>query len=344
MPSFCRHNRLVQNCPICSREQAVEVRPIVSSSAPRSTLPREKRTARASVNRSSTSSSPAPPRGRSAGGMQVRRLVRGADDGFRSPLAPGLRSGSDAERLAVELAFAATRLKRLDEDPPGLYAELASAHPDVEELCWWAFLSAYLCPLESDNPFSAIEAARTPWRSPELPVLDLVALGPRSAHEPGRGTATLRAYRAWAERAGSQASALCGEPGWSAERRFERVFERLALPGFHRDARFDLLVTLGRLGLFDLRAGKLHFGGENEVTVAAKRALGIGDPLLLDRRAAQLAAACGLPTEALDLGFYNWGRGERATLGLGPESEPEPELVALARTGLGLSNPAASAG
>ena len=35
VPSFCRHNRLIQNCPICSREQAIELRPVVSSSAPR---------------------------------------------------------------------------------------------------------------------------------------------------------------------------------------------------------------------------------------------------------------------------------------------------------------------
>jgi hypothetical protein len=339
MPSFCRHNRLVQNCPICSREQEVEARPILSSSAPRSTLPRESGSQRTSSSRTSTTSPSKAPRARGGGGMRVRRLVRGADDGFRCAVAPGLKSGIDAERLADELAFAATRLRRLEEDPPGLYAELAAGGEDHEELCWLAFLIAYMCPLESNDPFSAIAAARTPWRSPEPPALDAVALGPRSAHEAGRGTATLSAYRAWAARSGSQSDGFRGEAGWSAERRFERVFERLALPGFHRDARFDLLVTLGQVGLFDLRASKLHFGGENEVTVAAKRALGIGDPLLLERRAAQLADVCGLPIEALDLGFFNWGRGERATLGLGPGAEPAPEFVSSARSGLGLSDP-----
>ncbi len=268
--------------------------------------------------------------------MRVRRLPRGADDGFRSAVAPGLKSGTDAERLADELAFAATRLKRLVEDPPGLYAELGAGQDDLEELSWLGFLIAYLCPLESDDPFRAIAAVRRPWSSPELPHLDDVALGPRAAHEPGRGTATLSAYRAWAARAGSQAIAFRGEAAWSAERRFERVFERLALPGLHRDARFDLLVTLGRLGLFDLQARKLHLGGENEVTVAAKRALGIGDPLLLERRAGQLAAECGLPIEALDVGLSNWGRGERATLGLGPAAEADPQFLASARAGLGL--------
>ena len=47
------------------------------------------------------------------------------------------------------------------------------------------------------------------------------------------------------ERAGSQAAAFTGETAWTPERRFARVFERMALPGLHRDARFDLLVTLG---------------------------------------------------------------------------------------------------
>jgi hypothetical protein len=270
--------------------------------------------------------------------MRVSRLARGADDGFRSSVAPGLKSGADAQRLADELAFAATRLTRLEADPPGLYAELAAGGEDIEELTWLGFLIAYLGPLETDDPFSTIAAVRTPWSSPELPQLDGAALGPRAAHEPARGTATLSAYRAWAARAGRQADAFRGEAAWSPERRFERVFERLALPGFHRDARFDLLVTLGRLGLYELCAGKLHLGGANEVTVAAKRALGIGDPLLLERRAAQLAAACGISLEALDLGFYNWDRGERATVGLGPGAEPDRALVASVRAGLGIAD------
>ena len=114
------------------------------------------------------------------------------------------------------------------------------------------------------------------------------------------------------------------------------MFERLALPGLHRDARFDLLVTLGRLGLYDLRAGGLRFGGGDEVTVAAKRLLGIGDPMLLERRAADLADACGVPLEALDLGFYNWGLGARATAGLGEDTEPDPDVLESAQHALGL--------
>ena len=41
MPTFCRHNRLLQNCTICAREQNFDARPVVSSSAPKSTQPRE---------------------------------------------------------------------------------------------------------------------------------------------------------------------------------------------------------------------------------------------------------------------------------------------------------------
>src|SRR5438445_489332 len=153
VPTFCRHNRLIQNCPICAREQSIEARPVVSSSAP--AISRER---------------PSAPRPRGVGG---------ADHGRR----------------------------------------------------------------------------------------------------------TFDAYRQWAARAGSQAAAFAGEPGWTPERRFARVLERMALPGLHRDARYELLVSLGRLGLYELRPGQLALGGENEVTVAAKRSLGIGDPLLLERRA-----------------------------------------------------------
>jgi hypothetical protein len=276
-------------------------------------------------------------RGPTRPGVRVRRLERAADDGYRSELVAGLRASADAERLAEEIAFGAGRLKRLAQAPPGLYAEIASGS-EVEERTWLAFMIAYLCPLDSDDPFASIRSARTSWASGEDPVLDHVEAGPRTAHDPARGSATLDAYRAWARRAGSQERAFVGEPSWTAERRFERVYERLALPGLHRDARFDLLVTLGRLGVFELRAGTLALGGSDEVTVAAKRALGIGDRLLLERRAAALAHACGVPLEALDVGFYNWARppGERASLGLGPVSAPDAGALDSARAALGL--------
>ena len=328
VPKFCRHNRLLQNCPICSREAEIELRPLVSSSAPRTTEPRE-RAPRAPARRPG-------PRRPSAPGLTVRRLRTTVDDGYGSPLLPGLKSSQEAARLADELAFAATRLQRLGSDPPGLYAELALREEDIEERTWLAFLIAYLGTLEDDDPFAGVRAARVSWSSGEPPRLDGVPTGPRSAYDPSHGTRTVAAYRAWASRAGSQAEAFGGDPAWNAERRFARVLERLALPGMHRDARFELLVSLGALGVYELTPGALGFGGSDQVTLAAKRALAIGDSMLLERRASALAEACEIPLAALDLGFYNWEAGERVTGGLGPGAEPDPARLGAVRAALGL--------
>jgi len=338
VPSFCRHNRLVQNCPICAREQAIELRPVVSSSAPGS-----------SPTRGSSAASPPPAGGAGGGttrqrrdaggrgaGVTVKRLARGTEDGYRSGLLPGLKSSEDAERLAEELAFAAARLEVMESEPAGLWAEIADPAADREERTWLAFLVAYLAPLEDERPFEAIDAARVSWASGEMPLLDGVAVGPRSAYEPARGGATVEAYRAWAARAGSQAAAFTGEEAWTPERRFERVFERLSLPGMHRDARFELLILLGNLSVYELQPATLRLGGSDETTVAAKRALGIGDPMLLERRAADLAGACGLPLAALDLGLRNWGTGERLRAGLGGQVGVDPDLLEQVREALGL--------
>ena len=89
--------------------------------------------------------------------------------------------------------------------------------------------------------------------------------------------------------------------------------------------RYDLLVTLGRLGLYELRADALHFTSAHEAhadltTLAAKRAFAIGDPLNLERRARALAEAISVPIETLDLALANWGYGARATLGFRHET------------------------
>jgi hypothetical protein len=325
VPTFCRHNRFLANCPICGREAAEAAAPrrpgVRSSGGP--------------VTRKRASGGG----GRRGGELRVRQAAREQDDGFRSALVPGLKASAAAERLAGEIAFASARLAVLAADPPGLYAEVAAAAAaDREEAIWLAFLIAYLCPLEGDDPFAGVQAARTSWALSELPKLD-VPLGPRAAHEPARGAATVAAYRAWAERAGSQDAAFAGEAAWSPERRFARAFERLALPGLHRDARFDLLVTLGQLGVHELRAGALQLGGSDETTVAAKRVFGIGDTLLLERRAADLAAACEVPLAALDLGLWNWSRppgpAARATLGC-PICMPDAGAHARVADALGL--------
>ena len=269
-------------------------------------------------------------------GVIVRRMTRGAEDGFRSALVPGLRSGADAQRLAEELAFGATRLVRLAADPPGLYAEVADGSGSIEERTWLAFLIAYLCPLEGEEPFAGIAAARLDWAGGETALPDDVTTGPRTAHEPGRGSRTLAAYRAWAERAGSQAIAFGGEDSWTPERRFSRLFERLALPGLGRGARFDLLASLGRLGVYDLRAQSMGFGGTDPVTVAAKRILGIGDSMMLERRASDLAQACGIPLESLDAGLFSWETGRRAHLGMEPGAEPDAAVLEGVQAALGL--------
>ncbi|MGO9900547.1 MAG: hypothetical protein ACLP0J_12800 [Solirubrobacteraceae bacterium] len=349
MPSFCRHNRLLHTCPICSREQSVELRPVVSSGAPKASAAPKSRpegghtraggghgaAARTGGARRTSSDSRSTAVRHGAAGIRVRHLARGAEDGYHSALVPGLRSSADADRLAHELAFAAWRLGVLASEPPGLCAEVAAPAGDLEERTWLGFLIAYLGPLEGEQPYSEIESVRTTWHSGELPDLDGVQTGPRGVHDRERGEATIEAYRGWAMRAGSQAAAFNGEPSWAPERRFARAFERLALPGMNRDGRFELLVLLGRLGCYEMRAGALALGGENQATLAAKRALGIGDTMLLERRASELARACEVPLEALDLGLHNWGTGRRVGAGVHTDAEPDAGTLAAARAALG---------
>jgi hypothetical protein len=276
-------------------------------------------------------------------GLQVSHERRAEDDGYRSSLAPGLRASQDAARLAEEIAFADGRLLALTAAPPDLYGEMRELE-DTEQAIWMCFLSAYLCPLEGSDPFVGIRRAlEADWRGGELPDLKDIPLGPRTSHDPARGDATLRAYLHWAERAerqageetdrseigqakiGRQASAFLGDPAWTPARRFERLFERLALPGLARMGRYELLLTLGRVGLCELHADALHFasvpgsGPGDPTTLAAKRVFGIGEPMHLEHRAGELAKAISVPVEALDLALANWGSGERATLGVSPE-------------------------
>jgi len=320
MPTFCRHNRFLERCPVCSKA--------LPGAAGASAAPGAKRRSGGATRNGGATRSGA---GR---GLRIRREGRAEEDGYRSSLVPGIRAGEDARRLARELAFAAGRLLTLGAAPPGLYGE-ARALAELEELeraTWMCFLIAYLAPLADDDgdAFSGIRAvlAQAPTLSADgpLPSLDGVALGPRSSHEQARGGETLAAYRQWIARTGGergeQAVAFLGDPGWTPARRFERLFERLALPGFNRAARYELLVVLGRLGLYQLRADSLHLtgaggvSGEDATTLAAKRVFGIGDPLLLDRRAAALAEAAEVPVEALDLALCNWAAEQRAAGGV----------------------------
>ena len=276
MSLFCRHNRLTANCPICGREQREELRSKAPSSPPRTR----------------SSSSTAKRRGSGSGrgsGVVTRRVARAADDGYRNPLAPGLRATADAERLAAALAAAAERLV-----PPGPYPELAE-EADPEQAGWLAFLLALAGP-EAPELQQALRTARPAWEDGVPEEL------------PAERRRTAEAYRAWVARAGSQEAAFTGDAAWTPERRFARVFERLSLPGFGRPRRFDLLTALGAAGRYELTAGELFLGLEDDAaTLAAKRLLVSGDRLLLERRARELSDACGLPLAAFDRGLAIWG-------------------------------------
>ena len=319
VPSFCRHNRFVERCPVCAPTVAAE-------------RPSSSRNGGTTAARARSGAAKASPRASANTGLRVRRESRAADDGFRSPLVPGVRATADAERLAGETAFGVARLGALATDPPDLYAR-ARADPDREQALWTVFLAVYVGPRDERDPFAAIAGRVTDWHSGELPDLAGVALGPRTSHDPARGSATLLAYRAWADRAGSQQAALEGDPSWSAERRFTRVFERLALPGLGRPGRFDLLVTLGCLGLLELRAESLQLVEDDATTLAAKRVFGIGDRMNLERRVLALARAGEVPLDALDLALANWAAPVRSSGGVSADLEEpvarERMLVAL---------------
>lgn len=334
MPTFCRHNRFIERCPICSK--TLPGRTPGTSSSARAKAPRQARAAGAGGARTQR-------RHGHGGALRVHREGRAEDDGYRSELVPGLRASADANRLADEIAFSSGRLLALASEPPGLYGEARMlAADDLERATWTCFLIAYLSPLESDDPFAGIRHALTAPPG-ELPDLQDIPLGPRTSHDPARGNETLNAYRQWVLRGGtagapasgqgSQAVAFTGDPAWSPGRRFERVFERLALPGLSRLARYDLLVTLGRLGLYELTPDSLHLAGagglsaDDPTTLAAKRVFGIGDPLLLERRAAALAESASIPIEALDEALANWLSPQRASMGCPPETHDDDAHV-----------------
>jgi hypothetical protein len=340
MPTFCRHNRFLERCPICSR--TLPGHPASAGSSRRTGAARASSSGEATRRRN--------PRGQS---LRVHRESRAEDDGYRSALVGGLRASADARSLAQEIAFSSGRLRALAEEPSGLYGEARRlAAEDPERATWMCFLIAYLSPVEGEDPFTGIRIALAAapngplgrdgeeLTAGELPDLRDVPLGPRSSHDPERGAETLIAYAQWLRRAGRsdaaaggpQAIAFRGDPTWSAQRRFERLFERLAFPGFARMARYELLVTLGYLGIYELSPDSLHLSGarglsaDDLTTLAAKRVFGIGDPLLLERRAAALAEAVSVPVETLDLALANWASTQPATLGVPPETSDSDTL------------------
>jgi hypothetical protein len=299
---FCRHNRPTNKCPICSREQEQKLReqaPVryVTVRKPGATSTPRGRSASSGSGSGSTKTNPKR--------LVTRKLARAADDGYRNPLVPGLKATADAERLAGALTMAVARL-----EPPGPYAYIGEIE-DPEQATWLAFLTALAPELREQ-----IEETRPVWgEDPQLPASK---------------AKTIAAYKAWVERQGSQDEAFTGEPAWTPERRFDRVFERLALPGFTRAARYDLLTALGSAGVYPFTAAAVHFIEDDATTLAAKRALVSGDRMLLERRAKEFAEAADLPIAALDRGLAVWGTpGEHVDLTV----EPLPGVAAALRIG-----------
>src|SRR3954453_19694203 len=89
---FCRHNRLTSKCPICARElrEATPVRHVTVRKPGSTSTPKS----RAKSRKGSSGS-------RGSGRLVTRQLARATDDGYRNPLAPGLKATADAERLAI---------------------------------------------------------------------------------------------------------------------------------------------------------------------------------------------------------------------------------------------------
>lgn len=106
--------------------------------------------------------------------------------------------------------------------------------------------------------------------------------------------------------------------------RFDRAYERLARTGMKRPERVRGLIEaharglLSELAPWTLRLADAH--ATDPVLVAAKRALGIGDPVLLQRRLRALCDACEVPVAAAEEALERWSE-TTAT------DEPDPALV-----------------
>ena len=119
MPTFCRHNRFVERCPICSK-----------------TLPGNEPAARAAHRRApggvaAGARAAQPARARvHGGGLRVRRERRAADDGYRCELVPGLRASRRRAPAGERDRLLQRAPARAGADPPGLYGEVRELAAD----------------------------------------------------------------------------------------------------------------------------------------------------------------------------------------------------------------------
>ena len=256
------------------------------------------------------------PRGRDPlRGGQCRRAARartGASSARGAPprtasqrRAPGLHASADAQRLAEEIAFASAGCGARG-GAARLYGEVARRPGKSRPGDLDVFVIAYLSPIEDEEPFGGTAALRA--AAPMLEAGDACSATSTDRARPsdiarprkrGEDARRLRAVgralgRADAPRSPARPGLRSGASSGSSNG------SRCPASA----ARYELLVSLGRLGLHDLRADSLQLGTARgsgaETTLAAKRVFGIGDPLLLDRRAVALAEA-RVPLEALDL-------------------------------------------
>ena len=242
--------------------------------------------------------------------------------GWRSPLLPGVREEALARRLAQEIAVAEGLLLTLTI-APGEFWRRAATLADRDAGCRAMFFGAWL--VGDASAGDPLAAARDGVAGVSAPV-------PHGAlaAEPGAEQADI-SFERFVERGGGPHAALIGDPAWRAGRRFERVAERLSLPGLSRALRFRLLVLLGRLGLVEARAPSLLLAGANRwdrTAATAVRIFAHDEPAELERRAALLADALAVPFDVLDLALWNLADAPRATLG---ESPGEPAGAALER-------------
>jgi hypothetical protein len=336
---FCRHGRREDRCIVClgEKRRAREAANKKTSSGKVTSARRATSSRAASRTAAGAALSARRP---AASGVRVKKLTRHAEDGWSNELLPGLRSSGEALDLLSHLSRARVRLERLATDAPGPYATaraLAGGEAaDREEATWILFQVAYYGPLEGDEPFREIDRllVRADEALPSPETLSGVSVGPRGAHAHDRGVATLQGYRDWAHRVGGQLKGLSAG-GTDPARRFDAAYRALALPGLHRDARYEFLVTLGQMGLLDAAPWSLLLdAGRDPVSVAAKRAFLTGDAVLLQRRFGAFARAIGVPVAAFDLGLRNWDLrpGPSVPKGYlegGVPSEPDPDEVAL---------------
>ena len=206
MPTFCRHNRFIERCPICSKT-------LPGNEPPARTPQRapEQRRARARGTRRRA-------RRRAADGLRVHREGRAADDGYARELVPGPARLRRRPAPGGEIAFSSARLPRSPRSRRAPTARRAtrpraatSSGPPGS-----CFLLAYLSPLPRASSRSpgvrgrARRGAEPRRHAASSGTARRRPRGPRSSHEPGSGTRDAAAYAQWAERAGGAGGGLHG--------------------------------------------------------------------------------------------------------------------------------------